>query len=82
MVTMGDMGVVQFSQGKSEEKKEKKDENRTLGGEKYHPHPKQQTKNKSMKKTRKNSEIGKNNYPVLVGYCFYVLPSRVLTAAI
>ena len=37
-----------------------------MGREKHHPHPKQQTKNKSMKKTRKNSEIGKNNYPVLV----------------
>ena len=76
------VGLVQFSQGKSEEKEEKKDENRTLGREKHHPHPKQQTKSKSMKETRRNSEIGKkNNFPVLVGYCYYVFPSQVLTAA-
>lgn len=60
----------------------KREKKRKMGtepwAEKSPPSPPQQTKtrrNRSMKETRKSSEIEKkNNYPVLVGCCHYFCP--------
>lgn len=74
-LTMVTTGAGDTSSPRQEQLRKKKDENRTWAEKSTTPIPNNK-QNKSMKKTRKNSEIGKkNNYPVLMGYyiCFTLL---------